>query len=530
MIDQEARTFIQAWTERAKPLAKRAALAQWRLSVSASDEAEREAAEAQVALAELYADATTFEEAKRLDAGGIADALLRREVHLLHLATLTYRRDPETLRRIAQLEAELEGQFSSYRGEVQGRAVSDNDIRTVLVEHRDSDERRLAWEAQKGIGPLVAPKILELVRLRNKVARSLGHRDWFAFALATDELDERRLFAMLDELEEATREPFTKEKAAIDAEASAALGVPVDQLMPWHYQDVFFQEAPTTERTSLDPLVRDRDVVAIARAFYDDLGFGEAVDDILGRSDLWPREHKTQHAFCSDVDREGDVRIVCNVTASERWLETTLHELGHGVYDLGIDRALPWGLRSPAHLLTTEAIAMMMGRRTRDPEFLRRYVAPRDPAHEAVDRQLLTRRMLLLSRWVPVMTRFEAELYREPTRDAATLGRIWWDLVERCQQLRRPPGDRPTDWATKIHVALAPVYYQNYLLGELTASQLEHAMLRDTGAPLTGNRAAGSWLRDRWFRPGASLRWDALVERATGAPLSPRWFASDFVD
>ena len=172
---------------------------------------------------------------------------------------------------------------------------------------------------------------------------------------------------------------------------------------------------------------------------------------------------------------------------------------------------------------------MMMGRRTRDPEFLGRYLAPREADARRADRELLRRRMLLLSRWVPVMTRFERELYREPTRDVATLGRIWWDLVERYQKLSRPPGERPTDWATKIHVALAPVYYQNYLLGELTASQIEHAIVRDTGSPLTGNRRAGTWLADRWFRPGASLRWDALVTRATGAPLSPRWFASDFV-
>ena len=37
--------------------------------------------------------------------------------------------------------------------------------------------------------------------------------------------------------------------------------------------------------------------------------------------------------------------------------------------------------------------------------------------------------------------------------------------------LKKPEGRNMPDWATKIHVALYPCYYHNYLLGELLASQ-----------------------------------------------------------
>jgi peptidyl-dipeptidase A len=524
-----ARELIRSFTELAEPASKRAALAQWTLATSASPEAEREAAEASVALARLYADDAVFEEAKRLAGAALGDPLLARQIHLLHLATLNYRRDPATLERMVGLETELESAYSTYRGEVLGERLSENQIRDVLKSETDLSKRRLAWEASKGIGPVVAPRILELARLRNEVARRLGFRDWFAMALKNDELDEAWLMALLDELDEDTRAPFAAEKAKIDAEASAWLGVPAEELMPWHYQDVFFQEAPTTEATSLDRLVKEHDVATRSRAFYEDLGFAEEVDSIYARSDLYARDKKSQHAFCTDIDREGDVRVLCNIDPSERWLDTTLHELGHGIYDLGIDRALPWGLRTPAHIFATEAIAMLMGRRSRDPEFLRRYIGPRSAEEQVMDQTVLRRRMLMLVRWISVMTRFERELYQEPIHRAEELGRIWWDLVERYQMLRRPPGDRPTDWATKIHIALAPVYYQNYLLGELAASQIEHAIVAATGRRLTGNRDAAAFLRERYFRPGASLRWDALIEQATGAPLSPARFVADFV-
>ena len=63
-----------------------------------------------------------------------------------------------------------------------------------------------------------------------------------------------------------------------------------------------------------------------------------------------------------------------------------------------------------------------------------------------------------------VMTYFERDLYANPDAD---LNHRWWDYVERFQRLRRPDGRNQPDWAAKVHLALAPVYYQNYLLGEV---------------------------------------------------------------
>jgi peptidyl-dipeptidase A len=90
---------------------------------------------------------------------------------------------------------------------------------------------------------------------------------------------------------------------------------------------------------------------------------------VLARSDLYERDGKDQHAFCMHVDREGDVRMLCNLKPTLRWMDTLLHELGHGVYDKYIPQDLPWLLRTPAHILSTEAMALMMGNITIDPEW-----------------------------------------------------------------------------------------------------------------------------------------------------------------
>jgi peptidyl-dipeptidase A len=76
------------------------------------------------------------------------------------------------------------------------------------------------------------------------------------------------------------------------------------------------------------------------------------------------------------------------------------------------------------------------------------------------------------------------------------------------------------DWASKLHVACAPVYYHTYLYGNLVASQLR-AMLDQVAGGLVGRPDAGALLTERVFRLGQSVRWDRLVEQATGEPLTP---------
>ena len=45
--------------------------------------------------------------------------------------------------------------------------------------------------------------------------------------------------------------------------------------------------------------------------------------------------------------------------------------------------------------------------------------------------------------------------------------------------LNRPEGRNAPDYASKIHIVSAPAYYHNYMMGELFASQVHHAIARD---------------------------------------------------
>jgi peptidyl-dipeptidase A len=446
-----------------------------------------------------------------------------RQLDLLHHEMHPNQVPPDLRRRIVELEASVESRYAQHRGLHRGEPVDDNAIARILRTSDDADERRDAWEASKSVGAAVADDVRELARLRNEAARSLGYRDWFALSLQTSELDEDRLFATLDEADRASAEPFARWKSRLDERLAERFGCGVPELRPWHYDDPFFQELPVRGGVDLDPVFEGRDPVALTRRTYEAIGL--EIEPILARSDLYPRERKSQHAFCIDVDREGDVRVLANVEDNAYWTNTMLHELGHGSYDVGIARELPWLLRT-THTIPTEGVAMLFGRLANDPAWLRSVVGLSEAEVSELAGPLEAARaaaLLVFARWVLVVTTFERGLYADPEGDH---DKRWWELVHRFQLVNPPDGRSAPDWAAKIHLAVAPVYYQSYLYGEMVASQFG-AALADACGGLVGRPEAGTFLTERVFAPGASLRWDRLVAAASGEPLSASFFARD---
>jgi peptidyl-dipeptidase A len=502
--------------------------AEWRLNTTGDDEARIEVAAERARWMRLFSDDGEFERVAVLREAGSDDPVLARQIEVLYNFFLEYRFAPEGIERIAALEAETIALFNTYRGEIDGRKVSSNDIEQILIASVDEAERHAAWEASKGVGPVVADRIRELARLRNETARRAGFRDYYALQLAAQEIDEGWLFGTLGRLADLTEAPFRRRKADLDAQIAARMACTVEDLWPWHYADPFFQERANADGVDLDPFFESADVEALTLATYKGLGFD--IRDILERSDLYEREGKDQHAFCVNIGRSGDVRVLCNLRPTARWMETNLHEFGHAVYDKYIDGALPYLLRGPAHTNCTEAVAMLMGRLPSTPEWLAEVRGiGRDEAVRLGDalHEHASLGMLLLVRWCLVMSHFERDLYADP--DRTDLNALWWDYVERFQQLTRPEGRSAPDWAAKIHLALAPVYYHNYMIGELIASQLQHRIDADAGG-LVNSPAAGAFLRDRLFGPGALRRWDETVAHVTGEPLTVDHFTRQFVD
>jgi peptidyl-dipeptidase A len=509
--------------ERIRPLETDLHRAYWESQIAATPENERRRAECELQLRRVKGDAAALKAIEESLAQELHDELLTRRLQILRLMLVPNQMDEGRRRQIVELSSAVENDFAAYRPSIDGRPVTDNDIESILRTSDDSDLRARAWGASKEIGGVVANRVRELARLRNAAALDQGFADYYSMSLELQEQPEEWLFELLAQVEELTNEPFRKFKQQLDSHLRTRFAI--DDLYPWHYADPFFQQLPPDGRVSLEPFLTEVDPAELsARTF---MGWEIDLGGVMASSDLYPRQGKCQHAFCLDIDRSTkDVRILANIVPGERWTEVMLHESGHAAYDVCIDAHLPYSLRRAAHTFVTEAVAILSGRLIRDTRWLVEIAGLDAGVVAGIEpelRRASAAQMLLFARWALVVVHFERELYRDPESD---LDAYWWELVERFQMIPPPPDRVAPDWAAKIHVVTAPAYYQNYVLGEMLASQLKHALERESGG-LVGVPEAGQQLRDKVLTSGASLRWDAVVSNATGRELSAEGFVTD---
>jgi len=533
--ETEVQEFVTAHVEKIRPMEKETNLAAWTAENTGRDEDFDRLSELELALRQVYANADEFAYIKGIkESGGLADARLNRQVEVLYRAYLANEIEPDLLKQIVELSTDVSKKFNTHRGTIDGQPVTDNQIKEILKTETDSDKRMKAWLAGKQVGAAIAADVVQLVKLRNSAARHLGFENYHTFSLTLSEQDVGELDAIFDKLYELTDAPFRELKAELDVILAENYEIPLTALRPWHYHDPFFQETPLVLSLDLDAYYKGKDIVELARRFY--AGINLPVDSVLNNSDLHEREGKSPHAFCTDIDRQGDVRILCNVKDNEKWMETTLHELGHAVYAKFYDGRMPWLLRDSAHIFTTEAIAMFFGRLSGNADWMQQTLNLTDVDRDkiaGVGAKYARLKQLIFARWAMVMYNFEKELYANPDQD---LNGLWWRLVKKYQYVTPPGGRDAPDWAAKIHIASAPCYYHNYLLGELLASQLHNHIVKnvlklesDEGVSYVGKRKVGDYLRNNVFEVGREYHWNEMIRRATGEELNPEYFVEQFV-
>jgi peptidyl-dipeptidase A len=534
-MEKELQSFIDSLEVQVKPVEAGASLAYFNAAVTGREEEYEKSSELNIQLSKIYADTAQFAKLKKIkDSGAVKDSLLVRQMNILYNTFLSNQVDEKKMEELIRAQTKLEQKYAAFRAVVDGKKLTDNEIEAVLKNDNDNNKLQKSWLASKQIGDSVAGDVIALVKMRNELARELGFANFHDMSLRLSDQDPAQIEALFDELDALTRDTFISLKSDMDSVLAKKYKVKPDALMPWHYQNRFFQEAPAIYNVNLDSYIAGNDAVQLARTYFAGIGLDAA--KILNNSDLYEKEGKYQHAFCTHIDRSGDVRVVCNMKNNNQWMNTILHELGHGVYDQNIDMSLPFFLRSPAHTFTTEAIAMIFGRLASNPYWLRDNAGVSESEAEKIRddvKNSLRLEQLVFSRWCQVMFRFEKAMYANPDQD---LNKLWWDLAEKYQMLKRPEGRNSADWASKIHVALYPCYYHNYQLGELLASQLQayiNTNLLKVGATdvvsLSNNEVIGKYLLENVFRPGARYPWNDMIKRATGEELTAKYYAGEFL-
>lgn len=259
---------------------------------------------------------------------------------------------------------------------------------------------------------------------------------------------------------------------------------------------------------------------------------------------------RSAHPFSCTLG-PADFRITTRVVPGEPFaaLLATAHEWGHSLYEQGLPRSgdhyFPWPLGDATSMGVHESQSLFWECRVaRSLAFAQRWhpqvrtALGADPWGDATAfwRGLNPMRPGLirveageLSYCLHIVLRYELELaLLEQGMPVAELPEAWNRRHAELLGLR-PPSDadgclQDIHWAEGLFG-----YFPSYALGHLISAQLGEAMERDLGSVDArigaGEEAAlRGWLAERVWPLGRSVNSEELVERVSGAPLSPEPF------
>ncbi|HZL20248.1 MAG TPA: M2 family metallopeptidase [Polyangia bacterium] len=549
--EKEAEAFITETVGLLAPVATSANLADWEAATDVTPEHTGQRIGADKALAALDGAKLIIEKTK---------ALLKNERQLDEVTARQLRKlllgaaeSPGTIPEVVGKRVEAEARQSSIldgytfclqptKGGGCARPTTANEIDDVLRKSRDLNERLRVWNASKEIGRALKPGLVELVKLRNQVAREMGYGSYFALQVADYGMTVDEMMSLLDDALRTTQPLFDALHCFAKYDLAERFKRPPPRLIPAHWiANRWAQSWPgLVEAANLDPLFKGatpESIVKSAENFYVSLGFPKLPPSFWERSDLYPvppgvARKKNAHASAWDIDREKDVRSLMSVEADDQWFGTAHHELGHIYYFLSYARPeVPYLLREGANRAFHEGIGELAKLASQETPYLVKVgVMPADKQPDPTGWLLQSAldSIVFLPFSAGTMSHFERDLYETDLPPSEWQSK-WWEYVATFQGVV-PPGGREGDLCdacTKTHINDDPAQYYDYALATLIKFQLHdhicNKILKQDvrSCDYSGHKEVGDFLKGI-LSLGATRDWRAVIKEATGEPISPR--------
>lgn len=145
----------------------------WEASITGKKEAYKRNGQKKLALKKFHSDAAKFKEIELLlSHKKELSAVTYRALQVARTAFLENQLPEDLLKTMVQKQKEIEITFQNFRGKMNKKAMTNNELLAALKGSRRSKTRKAAWEGLKEVGQAVGPKIVELAKIRNMAAKS----------------------------------------------------------------------------------------------------------------------------------------------------------------------------------------------------------------------------------------------------------------------------------------------------------------------------------------------------------------------
>lgn len=434
---------------------------------------------------------------------------------------------------IVELEAHIEAERASmtlgWVDPATGRLHPASSVELALMLRTEPDEarRRAAFEGLRSIeAHVLAHGFCDLVRSRNRLARMLGHEDYYAWRVhVVERTTKQRVFEWLDALAERTAEAARAELGRF------ALRHGAGALRPWN---LLYLRSGKLE-AQLDPYFQL--APALGRWLSSFAGLGIRFRGATITVDLVHRPGKYENGFMHGPGlaffergqwRPARINFSANAIlgrkgAGRRTTETLFHEGGHAAHFSNVLGTAPCFSQefAPTSVAWAETQSMFMDSLVEDPDWQRRHATddagnpiPFDLVEaQIVERQPLRAWDLRALMTVPLAERAIYEIADEALEPEVVL-RTVRDVEQRLQGLPEG-GVRPVLAVPHLLSAEASAYYHGYVLAQMAVAQLRAFFLRRDGH-LLDNPRIGPELAARGWAPGNTITFEQAVRAVTG--------------
>ena len=401
--------------------------------------------------------------------------------------------------RIRTLQQDLDQRMVAHRYLYRGERISLGDIRNIIRFSHDSEARKEAWMAYTELSDLLAPDLIMLIKLRNEIAQSLGFQSYVELVLAHNEMTENQVVGILEQL---LSESETRYQEVLQ-QGATALGL--ETIQPWDVQ--LCLEAGS----SVDPSYFPKDGIKPAVASWaktmgvdmEELGIEMVFVDI------------PYNGLCMGI-KKGMTKILGNPQDGFAYYKTMFHELGHALHGALNEVETPMLKRDSG--IFTEGLAEVFGYVAATKEWLSTRNLPEEITQAAIASAIGPTFHYIRQRSAWCL--FEYALYANPDADPNELMAKWESQVLGCAY------DGTPRWASNAWFISYPVYWQNYVLADVMASQIHHDLQKRFGS-LAEKREAFDFVIAQYIAPGAITSWLWKIEDVTGEPLNPKALIAD---
>lgn len=545
-VASEAATFLESYHTNTHHLFTTWQQSEWTANTKIGPRHEalvRAATDARREYLEYIGSAEVVDKVKRLLRGrDTMDPLEMRQLDRVLALAATYPvAELELHREIEELEARQMRALREFDYDVSGMDATKADIDEILATSNNVEVRRVTWEASQRPGALLKAGAADLRDRRNQVARSLGHRDYFAYRSSDYETTTGELLDLLDTFNSELRPLYAELHTWARYELAARYDQPVPEQLPIHWlTDVHGQD---WTGVSLDGIPDYRDamlqrspesVLKDSEAFFVSMGFPSLPDHFWGRSSLYVPPSGAEYAKAPGssawhIDLDQDVRLLMSAESTPFWWQNTHSEMAHIYYFLSYSEPeVPFVLRDGANRSFHPAVSSLVGFAASRPSHLLAeglIVEEQMPDEIA---QLLTEALEYVA-FVPfalgTVTAFEKEVYADQI-SVDQFNTRWWKLARDYQGIVAPEtrSERWGDGLTKPHLTMAPGQYYDYGMATLLMFQMHEHLAVEVlgqsphGAEYANRPEAGEFLK-LVMSAGATKPWQDVVLQATGAPL-----------